>query len=59
LEKPQVSRRENAPTKKKSTPLMNRFQLLNIDGEDVSEDEDNSGITFQTALSPSTLGVAA
>lgn len=59
LEKPQVSRRENAQPKKKDAPLINRFQLLNIDGtEDGSEDEDG-GITFQTALSSSTLGVVA
>jgi hypothetical protein len=61
LEKPQVSRRENVALKKKDAPLMNRFQLLNMDGtEDGSvedEDQDNSGLTFQTTLSPSTLGI--
>lgn len=40
---------------------MNRFQLLNMDGDDGTEDEDfdKSGLTFQTAISPSALGVVA
>lgn len=61
MEKPQVSRRENVAPKKKDVPLVNRFQLLNMDGtEDGSmEEEDNNGLTFQTVMSPSTLGVVA
>jgi hypothetical protein len=42
---------------------MNRFQLLNMDGEDgseVDEDRDTSGLTFPSTLSASTtLGVVA
>jgi hypothetical protein len=62
LEKPQAYRSESTAPKKKDAPLKNRFQLLNVDGDDgsvESDDHDHSGLTFQTALSPSTLGVFA
>ncbi len=62
LERPVLARMENLPTKKKDAPLMNRFQLLNIDGtEDDSEDDEHgtSGITLPTAMTSSTLGVVA
>jgi hypothetical protein len=41
--------------------LMNRFQLLKMDGEDDSEDDehDTSGISLPTAMTSSTLGVVA
>ena len=62
LERPQL-RRENVPPKKKDAPLMNRFQLLNMDGtEDGSQDDDDhntSGITFPTGFSSSTAGLVA
>jgi hypothetical protein len=59
LEKQKVPRRENVQPKMKVAPLMNRFQLLNIDATDDSEDEEASGITFQSTMSPSTMGVVA
>ena len=62
LEKPIPARKENLPTKKKDPPLMNRFQLLNMDGtEDGSEDDehDPSGITLATAMTSSTIGLVA
>lgn len=60
LEKPQRSRKETLPTKKKDVPPVNRFQLLNMDGsEDGSLDEnhDTNGITFQSSMSAATAGV--
>jgi hypothetical protein len=46
----------NAPKKSKNTPLLNRFQLLNMDGtENGSEEEDDhdtSGLSLPTAISP-------
>ena len=59
LEKPQVTRRDNVQPKKKDAPVMNRFQLLNMDSAEDSEDEETSALAFQTALLPSTLGVVA
>jgi len=62
LEKPIPARKENLPTKKKDPPLMNRFQLLNMDGtEDGSEDDehDPSGIMLATAMTSSTIGLVA
>ena len=62
IDKPQQCRKENLAPKKKDAPIMNRFQLLNMDGtEDGSEDDDldTSGITFQTAITPSTPGIVA
>lgn len=62
LDKPIPARKENLPTKKKDAPLMNRFQLLNMDGtEDGSEDDDHdtSGITLPTAMTSSTIGLVA
>jgi hypothetical protein len=61
LEKPIPARKENLPTKKKDPPLMNRFQLLNMDGTDGSEDDehDPSGITLATAMTSSTIGLVA
>ena len=56
-----LARKENLPAKKKDAPLMNRFQLLKMDGEDDSEDDehDTSGISLPTAMTSSTLGVVA
>lgn len=61
LERPVLARKENPPSKKRDAPLMNRFQLLNMDGtDDDSEDEhDTSGITLPTVMTSSTLGVVA
>jgi len=62
LERPVLARKENLPAKKKDPPLMNRFQLLNMDGnEDDSEDDehDTSGISLPTVMTSSTLGVVA
>jgi hypothetical protein len=62
LERPVLARKENPPSKKKDTPLMNRFQLLNMDGTDDGSEEDGhdtSGITLPTAMTSSTLGVVA
>ncbi|KAE9374740.1 hypothetical protein N431DRAFT_543975 [Stipitochalara longipes BDJ] len=62
LEKPTLARKENLAAKKKDAPLMNRFQLLNMDGtEDDSDDDehDTSGISLPTAMTSSTLGVVA
>lgn len=62
LDKPMPARRENVPSKKKDAPLMNRFQLLNMDGgEDDSEDDehDTSGITLPTVMTSSTIGLVA
>jgi len=47
--------------KKKEVPLINRFQLLNMDGtEDGSEDDelDTSAITLPSAIT-STMGLVA
>ncbi|RDL32097.1 Uncharacterized protein BP5553_09499 [Venustampulla echinocandica] len=63
LERPQQYRRENnQPKKKKGASLMNRFQLLNMDGDEDSaqdDDLDTSGITFPTPMSSAATGVAA
>ncbi len=62
LEKPLQTRKENVPPKKKDAPLMNRFQLLNLDGPDddsEADDHDVSGITLPTAMTASTLSVVA
>ena len=54
LERPIQPRKENLPPKKKQAPLVNRFQLLNMDGSEgsVSEDEDinTSGITLPAGI---------
>ena len=54
LEQPLQPRKENLPPKKKQEPLMNRFQLLNMDGSEgsVSDDEDidTSGITLPAGI---------
>lgn len=54
LEQPIQPRKENLPAKKKQEPLMNRFQLLNMDGSEdsVSDDEDidTSGITLPAGI---------
>ncbi|KAF4634294.1 hypothetical protein G7Y89_g3824 [Cudoniella acicularis] len=60
LERPQY-RRENAQPKKKDAPVMNRFELLNMDGDEgsVEDDEhDTSGLSFPTIMS-ATAGVFA
>ena len=62
LERPLQTRKENIPPKKKDPPLMNRFQLLNLDGTDDDsevDDHDASGITLPTAMIASTFGVVA
>lgn len=63
LERPVKTRNENVPPKKKKdAPLMNRFQLLNMDGsEDGTEEDDNdtSVVTLPTLITPSTASVFA
>lgn len=62
LERPLQTRKENISPKKKDAPLMNRFQLLNLDGTDDDSESDNhdaSGITLPTAMTASTLSVVA
>lgn len=61
IDRPLHPRKESIPTKKKDAPLMNRFQLLNMDGsEDRSDDEnDTSGITITTTMTSSTIGLVA
>ena len=63
LEKPQQHRRENIPPKKKNAPVMNRFQLLDLDGtEDGSQNDDQqetNGITFTAGFPHSTASIAA
>lgn len=62
LERPLQTRKENISPKKKDAPLMNRFQLLNLDGTDDDsevDDHDASGITLPTAMTASTFGVVA
>lgn len=58
LIKPQY-RKENTPSKKKDTPILNRFQALAIDGADDSQDDDDDNdttvLSFQSKLIPSTV----
>ena len=59
FEKPQAAHRDNLQSKKKQAPLMNRFQLLNMDATEDSEDDETSGITFQGTMTPTALSVLA
>ena len=49
-----VSKKENvAPPVKKVNPMVNRFQMLNMDGtEDGSEEDEDDGLTSFTSLRP-------
>jgi hypothetical protein len=63
LERPQQSQRENiVPKKKKEAPIMNRFQLLNMDDDEDSVDEegehDTHGISIPLTM-PNFTGIAA
>ena len=59
LQKPQTARRDNLQPKNKDASLMNRFQLLDMDATEDSEDDESSGITFQSTMRPAALGVVA
>jgi hypothetical protein len=61
LEAPAQPRKHSIPAKKENGLIMNRFQLLHIDGDGiVSDDDDNdtSGINLGTALTTSVSLVA-
>ena len=49
-----VPKKENvAPPVKKVNPMVNRFQMLNMDGtEDGSEEDEDDGLTSFTSLRP-------
>jgi hypothetical protein len=55
LEIPQQYRQENVPPKKKDAPLMNRFQLLNMDDDDEDDEHDTSGLSFPTVMSATSV----
>ena len=57
LEKPQRAA-EMLATKKKETPMVNRFELLNVDDtEDGSDDEEQntSGLSFPSTMTESVV----
>lgn len=57
LEKPKYQQENVAPKKKKDAPVMNRFQLLNMEDEDgsIEDDEhDTSGLSFPTVMTAAT-----
>ena len=58
-----MSRKENAPPKKKTAPLVNRFELLGMDGADDSSVEDDHDIgvslNYQTPYPTKSAGVVA
>lgn len=55
-----VSRQENAPAKKKAAPMVNRFELLGMDGTDdgsIEDDNEPGGVSYQTAFPLTAAGV--
>jgi hypothetical protein len=52
-----------APKKKKDAPILNRFQLLNMDEDDDSVDEDDEhdqlGVSIPLAMPSINTGIAA
>ncbi len=62
MEMRQKLRKEIVPPKKKDGPLMNRFQLLNMDSTDdesLEGSRDSDGVGFQTTVSPTINGLKA
>jgi len=59
LAKPEQPPKVTLAPKKKEAPLMNRFQLLNMDESenDLDSDDDTSGVTLQSTFAPSTIAV--
>ncbi|KAH8683343.1 hypothetical protein BGZ60DRAFT_480633 [Tricladium varicosporioides] len=61
LERPKPQQENVAPKKKRDAPVMNRFQLLNMEDEDGSledDEHDTSGLSFPTIIT-ATTGVFA
>jgi hypothetical protein len=55
-----ASRPEIAPAKKKAPPMVNRFELLGMDGTDegsVDDDNEAGGVSYQTAFPVTATGV--
>jgi len=55
-----ASRQEIAPAKKKAPPMVNRFELLGMDGTDegsVDDDNEAGGVSYQTAFPVTATGV--
>ncbi|TVY35638.1 Negative regulator of differentiation [Lachnellula occidentalis] len=55
LERPQQFRQENVAPKKKDAPVMNRFQLLNMDDDDEDDEHDTSVLSFATVMTPTSV----
>ncbi|TVY32259.1 Negative regulator of differentiation [Lachnellula subtilissima] len=55
LERPQQFRQETAAPKKKDAPVMNRFQLLNMDGDDEDDEQDTSLLSFPTTITATSV----
>lgn len=55
LERPQQYRQETAAPRKKDAPVMNRFQLLNMDDDGEDGEHDTSVLSFPTTITATSV----